>query len=291
VALLDRFVRVRGGTLVLLPDRALSGPVTRLLRGRWTERRLRGAQRVGPLTASELLEGDDIGPLDIVLGRRGDRAIITAAPMAAGRVVVSGAMDAWRHRAEGDGAFDRFWVGLVADASHSRHSVDVDLARSVAAPGARVPVTVRRRSMDRIDAMRITAAFDCGTGAPEPLRLWPAGQPGTLGGTLVVPAQGPCTVTASADGGGVGRAGLSVAARPRMSVGGAWRDVERAVAARGGVLATIGDEERVAEWVRTLPKPAPTWVPAHPMRSPWWLLPLVACLGAEWWLRRREGLK
>jgi paraquat-inducible protein B len=28
----------------------------------------------------------------------------------------------------------------------------------------------------------------------------------------------------------------------------------------------------------------------RPMRSPYWLIPFVACLAGEWWLRRRTGL-
>ena len=29
----------------------------------------------------------------------------------------------------------------------------------------------------------------------------------------------------------------------------------------------------------------------HPMRSTWWILPFALCLSAEWWLRRRQGLR
>jgi len=29
----------------------------------------------------------------------------------------------------------------------------------------------------------------------------------------------------------------------------------------------------------------------HPMRSAWWMLPFAACLSAEWWMRRRRGLR
>jgi hypothetical protein len=32
-------------------------------------------------------------------------------------------------------------------------------------------------------------------------------------------------------------------------------------------------------------------VTRRPMRSPWWLVPFVACLGGDWWLRRRRGLR
>jgi hypothetical protein len=29
----------------------------------------------------------------------------------------------------------------------------------------------------------------------------------------------------------------------------------------------------------------------HPMRSGWWMLPFAVLLAAEWWLRRRVGLR
>ena len=56
VTLIEQFVRVRGGTLVLLPDRAPSGNVARLFTGEWSERLSSEPQSVGSLKASELLE-------------------------------------------------------------------------------------------------------------------------------------------------------------------------------------------------------------------------------------------
>ncbi len=51
VDLIERFVRVRGGTVVLLPERAPSGSVARLFPGEWTERLAAEPQSVGPLRA------------------------------------------------------------------------------------------------------------------------------------------------------------------------------------------------------------------------------------------------
>jgi hypothetical protein len=31
--------------------------------------------------------------------------------------------------------------------------------------------------------------------------------------------------------------------------------------------------------------------PRYPMRSWWWVVPFIACLSGEWWLRRRAGLR
>jgi hypothetical protein len=67
-----------------------------------------------------------------------------------------------------------------------------------------------------------------------------------------------------------------------------WR---AATSARSGTIATFDGVDRVARTIEaggTRPR-----LPERrfPMRSAWWLLPFAACLGGEWWLRRRAGLR
>ncbi len=40
--------------------------------------------------------------------------MIVSAPRGTGRLLLSGAMDAWRFRAADNGAFDRFWPSTIA---------------------------------------------------------------------------------------------------------------------------------------------------------------------------------
>ena len=138
VDLIERFVRVRGGTVVLLPERAPSGSVARLFAGEWTERLTSEPQSVGPLQATELLVYPPEGGHHSVMAHAGEMPVIVAIPTGAGRIIVSGAMDAWRYRDDDGGpstplrasAFDRFWRSLVAEG---------------AAAGARVAAGVRER--------------------------------------------------------------------------------------------------------------------------------------------------
>jgi hypothetical protein len=50
----------------------------------------------------------------------------------------------------------------------------------------------------------------------------------------------------------------------------------------------LGDLEQFLR--HTVVSPRTTSV-RHPMRSVWWIVPFGACLSAEWWLRRRRGLR
>jgi hypothetical protein len=53
-------------------------------------------------------------------------------------------------------------------------------------------------------------------------------------------------------------------------------------------------ESRIDELIsRLVEQLAPPSQPReiHPMRSPWWIVPFAGALGAEWWRRRRSGLR
>jgi len=50
----------------------------------------------------------------------------------------------------------------------------------------------------------------------------------------------------------------------------------------------IDDVER---FVRRVIVPPRERIVRRPMRSPWWMLPFAACLAADWWHRRRRGLR
>ena len=98
VALLDRYVRVRGGTLVLLPEQRVSGPAASLLHGVWSEHLTANPEAIGPLRAGEILRAADAPVTSTVIARSGSSPAIVSTPSGNGRIVVSGAMDAWRYR-------------------------------------------------------------------------------------------------------------------------------------------------------------------------------------------------
>ena len=74
VTLLERYVRVRGGTVVLLPERRSAGASARLFQGPWTEHLTANSQPIGPLRASEILRMTNVPSAATVVARSGTAA-------------------------------------------------------------------------------------------------------------------------------------------------------------------------------------------------------------------------
>ena len=291
VMLLERFVRDRGGTLILLPDRAPSGAVTRLLSGRWTEHLEASASPAGVLRASETLRLSAASPFDIVLGAVQGSPVIVLSPTGHGRLVVSGAMDAWRYRDTDGGVFDRFWRSLVLESAAASASLRLEFEQPIAAPDTDMPFVIRHRRMDPSALSTITATAACGNRAAEVVRVWPQGDAGVFGGTVPIEGRESCQVSVTVEGGPTAVGGVAVTTGATRSVSAALSKLERSALRTGGVVALAGDERKAAAALMAgVPERArPGQV--HPMRSPWWMCPFVTCLAVEWWLRRRSGLR
>jgi hypothetical protein len=120
--------------------------------------------------------------------------------------------------------------------------------------------------------------------------FWPAAERGVFVATVDAPdTEGLYEITAVAS---VSGERLDAVARVLVSSE-AWRapDATRLAnwtASQGGRVVE-GSAGQVPSAVRAA-LGAPVVPPrAHPMRSPWWLVPFVGLLGAEWYLRRRRG--
>lgn len=286
---LDAFVRQRGGAVVLLPDRPITGPAARLVQHRWQERVEAEPSAAGPLRASEWLLVPEVGPLDLVWARSSEGPAVVATPVGAGMVLVSGALDAWRHRSS-DGAFDDFWRATIARLAAA---VGPPLAIEVDDPASRGDETVRlqARTMGSMPGWQVRATRTCGVEAATAVRMWPADAAGSFRGRVPAGSRADCRVEARVEGVGEQSAvldqGSAIALSPR------WTQEEMAAiaATSGGALITDGDVgSLVRGWLQAHPaerRPEPR----YPMRSWWWLLPLVASLAGEWWLRRRTGLR
>lgn len=299
---LDTFVSSRGGSLLLLPDRAITDSVRRSFGlPEFDEVILeRPLATSGPgsgptLRVSELLlsarEGDGAAALAAVRHGGADRAVVTTLMRGAGRIIVSGALDAWRYRADPEAAFDAFWRGLVADAAAAappRVAVHVD--PSVACPGDEITVSVSLRPSEfddrgTIEMPAITAELASGAGDSDMIRLWPVETPGTFTGRIRAPRAGVYTASVKVAGASAD-APLLIA----EDVVHAARDSERALAfaaaATGGAVVTdVEDLKRHLDAIA----PADVERRIRPMRSPWWLLPFAGALCLEWALRRRGG--
>jgi hypothetical protein len=298
--MLARFMRDRGGSVVLVPDSLADLRAA----GRWlpmpglppAETLLEKPARLAAEAPLPSFDASEILKLQVpsasrVLARLtgGSEPVVATIPVGSGRLTVSGALDAWRYRAGDNEAFDRFWQAAVYGlASESRASVDVDVTPSVARPGEHVDVRVRvRESTPRAASLRAAAAL---AGAGEPIRLWPDADRGVYHGAFVASRRlGLDRVNATA-GGLSGRTSFVVASdartpRPQAPPLSLVADSHR------GIDVTA---DRVGDLVRRLRQdltPPPVVAERRPMRSIWWIAPFAACLGAEWWMRRRSGLK
>ena len=284
LALIDRFVRVRGGTAILLPEREPGGALSRLMPQVWTEQLIAEPQPVGSLHASEILRATEVPVGATVFATHAERPVMMLTPSGEGAVLVSGAMDAWRYRAA-DAAFDRFWTSVAAQSAATGRALQIDFTNRPAISGTRQRFHVRARSMEPSGAIEASAIARCGASA-EAIRLWPAAAATFVGDLAVAPAS-RCELDVSV---GALRAssGIAVADNAALSTSQSLRALEQMAARAGGTVARVEDlaSASVAD-----PARASARSPYHPLRSPWWILPFAVCLSGEWWLRRRDGLR
>jgi hypothetical protein len=217
---------------------------------------------------------------------------VTVAPAGAGRLIVSGALDAWRYRADDSAAFDRFWQAAIGGlALASVPAIDVDVQPAVVAPGADVHVSVRvRRSalgMGNSDALRVSGRI---ADADTPIRFLPDSTPDSFHASFAAPVRPGATRVLVTAANQVTAASLVVAAGARTATPDG-PPLALLADSHGGVNVTA---ERIGDLVQRLRTDiaAPTIrVERRPMRSIWWIAPFAACLTVEWWLRRRRGLR
>jgi hypothetical protein len=299
LALLERFARERGGTAILVPDAALpSGAAQRLIPGvilheTLLEQPARLAAPAMPsIQASELLEASRLPSSTTVLARASSSndAVVWSMPSGDGRILVCGAMDAWRFRSDTDNLYDRFWQSAAAGAAlAARPAIDVTLVPERAAPGERVQVVARIRSLEQHrlgERLAIAARLD-----DQPIRLWPDAASGVFSGSFVVPsASGDAIhrVTATLADGSSGSAPFVIDAKPSPSLGPPLGWLARS---HGGVDVNASQMGELARHFRRALTPSSIRAQRHPMRTPWWVVPFAVCLSGEWWLRRQRGAR
>jgi hypothetical protein len=298
---LERFVRERGGALVFLPDGKFpSALAERFLPGVTLHETLLerpaalDVAAAPPLQASELLEAVEMPDGSSVVARSpsSQRPVVWTTPASEGRIVISGALDAWRYRGVGHDDFDRFWRSLISAAALSAQpAVDVTLVPASAAPGERVDVMARVRALERDqlrDQLAIRARVDDAF-----VRLWPGAKRGTFVGSFVADSRSASRtrrLIASIAGGESGSAPLIVAAQNSTAVIGA-PPLSWLARTHHGVDVTPSTLDRLGDHLRRTVKPARVTAVRHPMRSPWWFVPFAGSLAGEWSLRRRRGAR
>ena len=153
---LKAFAHRRGGAVVLLPDRRPSGRYLDLVPSpQFDEVLVENPIELGsivgaPLRATELAVhrssvagSETLASLDQGKGRR---PVVLEWPNGAGRILFSGAMDAWRFRAAADDGFGRFWRARIAEAALAAPSrLAVTINPGVPSPDEEVAIRVRIR--------------------------------------------------------------------------------------------------------------------------------------------------
>lgn len=300
---LDAFVSRRGGALILMPDRAIPDSFRRRfglpeLQEVVLERPLTLQPPSAALRASELLLAPPVArgfePLGLLRHGGRERAVVASVVRGAGRVILSGALDAWRYRADEDGAFDLFWRGLVADAAGAAPPrLAVTVEPSIARAGDEITVSAMVRptefqtdSGSATEIHAVTAALLSSDGQQDLIRLWPGGSPGRFTARIQAPRAGEYSVSVSGPG-----ATADVPLLVTQDAVHVTADLSAAAAfaaqATGG--AVVADAEELAARISAI-EAAGVEV-TYPMRSPWWILPFTGLLCAEWALRRRGGLR
>jgi hypothetical protein len=287
VDLLDRYARIRGGTVLLLPERRPGGAVARLFEGAWTEHLSATPEPIGYVRAGEVLRASGLSPAAGVIASSGASPVIVSTPTGAGRIVVSGAIDAWRYRT---GEFDRFWRSLAAHGAAAGEGLTLTFDNALLARGNRMRFTIRDRRMASVPSSEASAVRRCGDGPAETVRVWPRGTGSEFTGDVSSAAGGSCTIEARVGDRQVS-ASFAVADRPSHGIDRTLAKLERLARASGGVAVDAGDETAIVSTIAAGRQAMSRNVSAYPMRATWWLLPFVACLSLEWWLRRRDGLR
>jgi hypothetical protein len=254
-----------------------------------TERHDDKPSPAGLLSASEWLTFDT-SDSDAVLASLADQPVVVSRAFGRGRVITSGALDAWRFRLANDG-FAIFWTSLAWDAARlAGPRLRVASDRSLAQPGEEVQISVELQSLREAPLPTTTVAnawVECGDDRQH-VRLWPNARPRTFSGTVRVERPGTCVIDVRVDD-ATGRTPLTIRSGLRELPSRSNR-LHSIAAAHGATLASPSDVGMLLTQLRMQIDDRRRATSMWPMRSPYWLVPFVLCLAGEWWLRRRSGL-
>jgi hypothetical protein len=296
---LAEYARLRGGAVLWLPDRRPSGPFLRRLQAHafaridevllQTPAALRHA--AAAMRASEFAIPLDlepgVRPIALLDHQKPDLPAVVSWPEGAGRMIFSGALDAWRYR--GENAFAAFWLAEIAGAAAAAPGrLEVEVEPAVTSPGRPVQIRARLRATEfdgglSAQVPSIAARLIAPDGS-TPVRLWASPEPGVFEGSVEAPGPGEYRLAVSA--------GKDLEAETPLLVSRSARPAAPArpmASAAGGVLVSADRLTPLESHLAGLARPA---VPKriYPTRSPWWTLSFVAILCAEWWIRKRRGL-
>ena len=219
--------------------------------------------------------------------------ILWSVPVGAGRLTISGAMDAWHYRDSAEG-FDAFWSSFIASLALAAPApIDLNVSKSVFAPGETGTLHIAMRdaflSGQSVREARVRALLLASNDSTL-LRPWPEQSPGQFTAAFVAP-ESPGVHRLVVSAGSIAAYVPIVVDAFTHSANDGEPDVLSAYASsRRGTTVDEAELKRLPDLIAAAVEPVmrvETW---YPMRSGWWIVPFALLLGAEWWLRRRRGL-
>ena len=295
-----QFAERRGGTVVLLPDRMPSGAYAARLPGRLAEHRLTEPKAHEPssMLASEVLAMTSLPPGARALAALDEQPVVLSWPAGDGRILFSGALDAWRYRAHEKSRLTAFWrEEILSAAVAAPPPVDIEVTPSVLRPGDAARVAVRLRRTEWLETRggkgsvhlpAVEAQVIDPAGRMEMIRLWPEAETGLFRGEAPVAVPGVHTLRVATERHAAEVALLADAAasQPRAS-----REVTADLPAlTGGTTVSASRLDPLVQHLSSLPR-ASKATRDHPFRAAWWPWIFAALLCGEWALRRRAGLR
>ena len=299
VEALWQFAGRRGGTVILLPDKAPSGPYAQRLPGKSSEHLLNEPRILDPagVLASEVLSMHPLPRGGRALAMLGPAPVIVSWPVGDGRIVFSGALDAWRYRGDPKSRVGQFWRDeLLSAALSAPPAVRIVVEPAVVRPGGSVRVKVRLRQTEWADGRgaeialpAVEARVSDSSGTLETIRLWPDVEPGSFRGELVPAAPGIHTIRAETAQHAAAETTVLVdaTAAPAPSRPAALEDV---ATVSGGVSVAASQLDPLVQHLSSVSRSSAA-IAVHPFRSAWWTWVFSALLCGEWALRRRMGLR
>ena len=316
VSVLEQFMRGGGGSVVVLLDQSPSAALARLMGtgDGWEHRALgtpvalhvNGAASSTVAASADFLWPKVLPPVAEVLAsvtlpaQRSSPArtipALWSTPVGIGRLLVSGASDHWSFRARSGTQFAQFWQGVVGGAAaRALPPIRITMTPSAAGLGDAVKVSIE----DRAAMLGLSYPSPDGVGAElapvggrrlSRIALRPTARRGVFEGDFRAPAESGAYLVRAFRGTAVDSAPLGVAPDNHGPAGDDMELVRRVAVASGGESLTQGELRSLPKRLARVIRPKAQRAETHPMRSPWWIVPLAILLGFEWWSRRRSGL-
>jgi hypothetical protein len=301
---LERLLRGRGGAAVLLMDAPARGSYTRLTRTQnWLALAGRDVHKLTQREGAAIQAAELWWPAALPVGATGialrapigDSArqpIVWRTPVGAGELIVSGALDSWRYRDSIDSGFESFWRDIVANAAAGAvPGLETQLSTNLVRPleDVEASITVRNIALASTGAAaraRIHAALRSSNGASHAVSLRSDGASGRVNARFIAPAdEGEYRIVVQADS-VWSESPILVSRSATLAAPDVGAALNAFSHARGGRLLYESQLDELPAAVFDAVRPALAPTPWHPMRSPWWIVPFTALLGAAWLPRR-----